>query len=112
MRTGLLDDLEKTFGTDMGSKLLSLAIYKLDGGGAMMHFEDWLAQVWLPNIEPLDDRRIAEILSDISPDRTDAFFKRRYERACARHRNGVTLSMDGTSISTYSSTIQDAAGAR
>ena len=109
VRTGLLDDLEKTFGAEVGAKLLALAIYKLDGGGAMMNFEDWLAQVWLPKIEPLDGRRISEILSEISPDRTDAFFRLRYERACARHRHGITLSMDGTSISTYSSTIQDAA---
>ena len=108
-RTGLLDDLQKTFGADVGRTLLALAVYKLDGGGAMMNFEDWVAQVWLPEVQPLDGRRISEMLSNVTGVQTDAYFKQRYERACANPGHAVTLSMDGTSISTYSSTILDAA---
>lgn len=109
MHSQLLDDLRETFGDDQGRMLLALAVYKLDGGGAMMTFEDWLAQVWLPGIEPVSGQRISELLSEIEASNVDAFFKRRHAHACANSRGGVTLSMDSTSISTYSSTIQDAA---
>ena len=105
---GILNDLDEVFGQESARYLLALAVYKLDGGGAMMNFEDWVPQVWLPGIEPRDGRRISELLSGLSVSKTERYFKLRYERAVERNRSAATLSFDSTSISTYSSTIPDA----
>ncbi len=106
---GILEDLEGVFGNKTARQLLALAVYKFDGGGAMMTFEDWLPQVWLPEIEPLNGRRISELLSKVSVSLTENYYKRRYDRASERSKDGMTLSFDSTSISTYSSGIVDAA---
>ena len=106
---GILEDLEVIFGNKTARQLLALAVYKFDGGGAMMTFEDWLPQVWLPEIEPLNGRRISELLSKVSVSLTENYYKRRYDRASERSKDGMTLSFDSTSISTYSSGIVDAA---
>ena len=109
VKHGILDDLEVVFGTDVAKKLLALAVYKFDGGGAMMTFEDWLAQVWLPEISPMDGRRISELLANVSVPLIEDYYKRRYDRAAKRNKDGMTLSFDSTSISTYSSSITDTA---
>ena len=109
VKHGILDDLEVVFGTDVAKKLLALAVYKFDGGGAMMTFEDWLTQVWLPEISPMDGRRISELLANVSVPLIEDYYKRRYDRAAKRNKDGMTLSFDSTSISTYSSSITDAA---
>lgn len=109
VKHGILDDLEVVFGTDVAKKLLALAVYKFDGGGAMMTFEDWLTQVWLPEISPMDGRRISELLANVSVPLIEDYYKRRYDRAAKRSKDGMTLSFDSTSISTYSSSITDAA---
>ena len=108
-KTGILEDLTSVFGDEKGRYLLALAAYKLDGGGAMMNFEDWVAQVWLPDVEPRDGRRISELLSKLSVTQFESYYKKRYDRAVKRETGTVTLSFDSTSISTYSTTITDAA---
>lgn len=105
----ILDDLTAVFGEEKGRYLLALAAYKLDGGGAMMNFEDWVAQVWLPDIEPRDGRRISELLAKLTVTQFEEYYKKRYDRANERQAGAVTLSFDSTSISTYSTTITDAA---
>ncbi len=108
-RMGLLEDLSAVFEKETAQTLLALAIYKLDGGGAMMNFEDWLSQVWLPNVEPLDGRRLSEILQTVDHSLTDQYYLRRYQRSTAATVAPLTLSFDSTSLSTYSTTIKDAA---
>ena len=108
-RMGLLEDLSAVFDKETAQTLLALAIYKLDGGGAMMNFEDWLSQVWLPNVEPLDGRRLTEILQTVDHTLTDKYYLRRYQRSTTATAAPLTLSFDSTSISTYSTTIKDAA---
>ncbi len=105
----ILDDLSTVFGKETARTLLALAIYKFDGGGAMMSFEDWLAQVWLPGVAPLSGQRISEILSKVTPELTEDYYKLRFDRAKKNNPGGMTLSFDSTSISTYSTTITDAA---
>ena len=105
----IFGDLVEIFGERDARTLLALAIYKLDGGGAMMNFEDWVAQVWLPEVEPVDGRRLSELFARMSVTKMENYFKRRYDRAVKRSAEGVTLSFDSTSISTYSGTIEDAA---
>ena len=97
------------FGQQTARILFALSVYKLDGGGAMMTFEDWLPQVWLPEVQPLDGRRIAEMLSSITQPQLERYYKLRYDRACKHSDSPVTLSFDSTSISTYSNTINAAA---
>ena len=105
----IFGDLVEIFGEQDARILLALAIYKLDGGGAMMNFEDWVAQVWLPEVEPVDGRRLSELFARMSVTKMENYFKRRHARAVKRSAEGVTLSFDSTSISTYSGTIEDAA---
>lgn len=105
----ILDDLTAVFGEEKGRYLLALAAYTLDGGGAMMNFEDWVAQVWLPDIEPSNGRRISELLTKLSVTQFEEYYKKRYDRANGRQAGAVPLSFDSTSISTYSTTITDAA---
>ena len=107
--TGILDDLISVFGKENARAILALAIYKFDGGGAMMTFEDWLPQVWLPKVTPLNGRRISELLAKITPELTENYYKLRFDRARKDNPKGMTLSFDSTSISTYSTTITDAA---
>ena len=97
------------FGQQTARILFALSVYKLDGGGAMMTFEDWLPQVWLPEVQPLDGRRISEMLSSITQPQLERYYKLRYDRACKHSDSPVTLSFDSTSISTYSNTINAAA---
>lgn len=106
---GILDDLSLVFDKETAKALLAFAIYKFDGGGAMMTFEDWLAQVWLPGVLPLNGRRISEILSKVTPELMEDYYKLRFNRAKKNNPKGMTLSFDSTSISTYSTTITDAA---
>ena len=97
------------FGQQTARILFALSVYKLDGGGAMMTFEDWLPQVWLPEVQPLDGRRISEMLSSITQPQLERYYKLRYDRACKHSDSPVILSFDSTSISTYSNTINAAA---
>lgn len=111
-KEGLLDDLKKIFGQQLGTKLLNWAIYQLDtGGAALMNYEDWLAQNWLDSAQPDDARRISEWLSEVKDAQIEDFYRLRHQRAL--HQSGknpmITLSIDSTSISTYSNTIQQAA---
>lgn len=119
-RIGLLQDLEETFGSYNAKYLLALAIYQLDCGGAMMSFEDWLAMNWLPHVQPLAGQRISELLAEVSQNKMDAYYAKRYERIVKRYeavlkRNAqhsntpMAIALDSTSISTYSNTIVDAA---
>ena len=80
--------------------LFTLSVYKLDGGGAMVTFEDWLPQVWLPEVQPLDGRRISEMLSSFTQPQLERYYKLRCDRACKHRGSAVTLSFDSTSIST------------
>ena len=97
------------FGQQTARILFALSVYKLDGGGAMMTFEDWLPQVWLPEVQPLDGRRLSEMLSSITQPQLERYYKLRYDRACKHSDSPVILSFDSTSISTYSNTINAAA---
>ncbi len=106
---GILDDLISVFGKERAKIILALAVYKFDGGGAMMTFEDWLPQVWLPAVTPLKGQRISEVLAKITPELTENYYKLRFDRATKSNPKGMTLSFDSTSISTYSTTITDAA---
>lgn len=110
----ILDDLACVFGREKAKKLIALAIYQLDNGSAMMHFDQWLFMNWLSDIKPLSSQDISELLGEISQIKMDQYFKLRYERAVAAHRQKnadtpIALALDSTSISTYSTTIDNAA---
>ena len=109
---GVLHDLQEVFGTKQGRDLLNLAIFKLDHAGSLSLYEDWLSYHWLPEANPIDSRRLSELLASVNEINTDAYFSLRHQRALkqAKSKNlGMTLSFDSTSISTYSETIQEAA---
>ena len=109
---GILEDLQTIYGKKKARDLLNLAIYKLDQAGSTSLYEDWLSYNWLPESEPIDSRRISELLAEITDDNIAQYFALRHQRALKRakeHKLGMTLSFDSTSISTYSETIQEAA---
>lgn len=104
----MYEDLKAVCGEKDARYLLALAVYKLDGQGAMMNFEDWVPQVWLPNIRPIDGRRISELLKTVDLTKTENYYKRRYDRALCQSKEPLTLSFDSTGISTYSTTSRTA----
>ena len=109
---GILEDLQTVYGKKSARDLLNLAIYKLDQAGSTSLYEDWLSYNWLPESQPIDSRRISDLLAEITDDNMGQYFALRHHRAMKRAKEnklGMTLSFDSTSISTYSETIQEAA---
>ena len=109
---GILEDLQAVYGKKQARDLLNLAIYKLDQAGSTSLYEDWVTYNWLPESQPIDSRRISDLLAEITDDNMGQYFALRHQRAMKRakeHKLGMTLSFDSTSISTYSETIQEAA---
>ena len=122
-QNGMLEDLKETFGAEIGSDLLRLAIYQYLDGGSMDCFEQWASQHWLPKARIFSGRRISEMLSEITHQDITSYLKLRNQR-CVEHFNSVKtqaeklkktgprfryLALDSTALSTYSVTISNAA---
>ena len=122
-QSGMLEDLKETFGAEVGSDLLRLAIYQYLDGGSMDCFEQWASQHWLPKARTFSGRRISEMLSEITHQDITSYLKLRNQR-CVEHFNSVKtqaeklkktgprfryLALDSTALSTYSVTISNAA---
>ena len=117
--SGILSSLQGVFGAENGADLLRLGIYELcSSGGAMQNYGDWLAESYLPGARPLDGGQISRLLSSVSQDLIDAYFKDRYESIMERRRKAgftsasgrpMLMAVDSTGISTWSETIADAA---
>lgn len=132
-KSGILEDLRKVFGPDVGTTLLRLGIYQLlEEGASMDCFEEWARQNWLPDAQAIDGRRISEILAKVSRQNITHFLKLRNERCsnaylALRKENEKAqkkgrlalavpkfryLALDSTAISTYSVTIEEASYGR
>lgn len=122
-QSGMLEDLKKTFGAEVGADLLRLAVYQYLGGGSMDCFEQWASQHWLPKARTFSGQRISEMLSKITHQDITSYLKLRNHR-CVEHFNKVKtqaeelkkpgprfryLALDSTALSTYSVTISSAA---
>ena len=122
-QNGMLEDLKETFGAEIGSDLLRLAIYQYLDGGSMDCFEQWASQHWLPKARTFSGQRISEMLSEITHQDITSYLKLRNQR-CVEHFNSVKtqaeklkktgprfryLALDSTALSTYSVTISNAA---
>lgn len=122
-QSGMLEDLKKTFGAEVGADLLRLAVYQYLDGGSMDCFEQWASQHWLPKARTFSDQRISEMLSKITHQDITSYLKLRNHR-CVEHFNKVKtqaeelkkpgprfryLALDSTALSTYSVTISSAA---
>lgn len=122
-QSGMLEDLKKTFGAEVGADLLRLAVYQYLDGGSMDCFEQWASQHWLPKARTFSGQRISEMLSKITPQDITSYLKLRNHR-CVEHFNKVKtqaeelkkpgprfryLALDSTALSTYSVTISSAA---
>lgn len=122
-QSGMLEDLKETFGAEVGSDLLRLAIYQYLDGGSMDCFEQWASQHWLPKARTFSGQRISEMLSEITHQDITSYLKLRNQR-CVEHFNSVKtqaeklkktgprfryLALDSTALSTYSVTISNAA---
>ena len=122
-KSGMLDDLKATFGTEVGTDLLRLAVYQYLDGGSMDCFEQWASQHWLPKARTFSGQRISEMLSKITHQDITSYLKLRNHR-CVEHFNKVKtqaeelkkpgprfryLALDSTALSTYSVTISSAA---
>ena len=122
-QSGMLEDLKETFGAEVGSDLLRLAIYQYLDGGSMDCFEQWASQHWLPKARTFSGQRISEMLSKITHQDITSYLKLRNHR-CVEHFNKVKtqaeelkkpgprfryLALDSTALSTYSVTISSAA---
>ena len=122
-QSGMLEDLKKTFGAEVGADLLRLAVYQYLDGGSMDCFEQWASQHWLPKARTFSGQRISEMLSKITHQDITSYLKLRNQR-CVEHFNKVKtqaeelkqpgprfryLALDSTALSTYSVTISNAA---
>ena len=122
-QSGMLEDLKKTFGAEVGADLLRLAVYQYLDGGSMDCFEQWASQHWLPKARTFSGQRISEMLSKITHQDIMSYLKLRNHR-CVEHFNKVktqaeelkkpgprfrSLALDSTALSTYSVTISSAA---
>ena len=122
-QSGMLEDLKKTFGAEVGADLLRLAVYQYLDGGSMDCFEQWASQHWLPKARTFSGQRISEMLSKITHQDITSYLKLRNHR-CVEHFNKVKtqaeelkkpgprfryLALDSTAPSTYSVTISSAA---
>lgn len=122
-QSGMLEDLKKTFGAEVGADLLRLAVYQYLDGGSMDCFEQWASQHWLPKARTFSGQRISEMLSKITHQDITSYLKLRNHR-CVEQFNKVKtqaeelkkpgprfryLALDSTALSTYSVTISSAA---
>lgn len=122
-QSGMLEDLKKTFGAEVGADLLRLAVYQYLDGGSMDCFEQWASQHWLPKARTFSGQRISEMLSKITHQDITSYLKLRNHR-CVEHFNKVKtqaeelkkpgprfryLALDSTALNTYSVTISSAA---
>lgn len=122
-QSGMLEDLKKTFGAEVGADLLRLAVYQYLDGGSMDCFEQWASQHWLPKARTFSGQHISEMLSKITHQDITSYLKLRNHR-CVEHFNKVKtqaeelkkpgprfryLALDSTALSTYSVTISSAA---
>lgn len=122
-QSGMLEDLKKTFGAEVGADLLRLAVYQYLDGGSMDCFEQWASQHWLPKARTFSGQRISEMRSKITHQDITSYLKLRNHR-CVEHFNKVKtqaeelkkpgprfryLALDSTALSTYSVTISSAA---
>lgn len=122
-QSGMLEDLKKTFGAEVGADLLRLAVYQYLDGGSMDCFEQWASQHWLPKARTFSGQRISEMLSKITHQDITSYLKLRNHR-CVDHFNKVKtqaeelkkpgprfryLALDSTALTTYSVTISSAA---
>lgn len=122
-QSGMLEDLKETFGAEVGSDLLRLAVYQYLDGGSMDCFEQWASQHWLPKARSISGQRISEMLSKITHQDITSYLKLRNQR-CVEHFNAAKtqaeklkktgprfryLALDSTALSTYSVTISNAA---
>ena len=122
-QSGMLEDLKKTFGAEVGADLLRLAVYQYLDGGSMDCFEQWASQHWLPKARTFSGQRISEMLSKITHQDITSYLKLRNHR-CVEHFNKVKtqaeelkkpgprfryLALNSTALSTYSVTISSAA---
>lgn len=122
-QSGMLEDLKKTFGAEVGADLLRLAVYQYLDGGSMDCFEQWASQHWLPKARTFSGQRISEMLSKITHQDITSYLKLRNHK-CVEHFNKVKtqaeelkkpgprfryLALDSTALSTYSVTISSAA---
>lgn len=122
-QSGMLEDLKKTFGAEVGADLLRLAVYQYLDGGSMDCFEQWASQHWLPKARTFSGQRISEMLAKITHQDITSYLKLRNHR-CVEHFNKVKtqaeelkkpgprfryLALDSTALSTYSVTISSAA---
>lgn len=88
--------LRKAFSVEDTDSILALAYYVVCQGKAFSRSEDWLVNRGYSNLG-LTSQRISELLSSISDDKANTFFK----EWILRRLNGDSMLFDITSVSTY-----------
>ena len=98
--TGLTECLRKAYPKDWRA-ILTCSFYMLSEGKALSGCEQWSADTVTPYGKRLDDRRISELLSRLTTDSQDVFFRSWSEKADTDDNH----AFDITSISSYSEEI-------
>jgi transposase len=100
--SGLMTVLQKVF-PDKWQQIFTLASYLVSSGEPAMYLEDWLEKTESFPVGSMSSQRISELLLSISNDERMTFYREWGACRCEQEY----LALDITSISSYSSLIED-----
>jgi transposase len=101
-RSSLIKVLKKVF-PDKWQQIFTLASYLVSSGEPAMYLEDWLEKTESFPVGTMSSQRISELLSSINNDERIEFYQEWGDCRCEQEY----LALDITSISSYSSLIED-----
>ncbi len=102
-KLGLVEDLQDVFGETLTDYLLSLAYYAATTNAPLYAASDWSETQILPTKKPITEQEICKTLDAVSSGEILTFLGKLLKRTPKEHR----LSLDITSISSYSRNISD-----
>ena len=109
--SGMAHSLKEVFGHDDAQLLMGQAIYNVLGHYSVDSFPDWAYMHYLPTSAVCSGQRLSELFHRITPELMDQFWVNRYRalREKAYQSNVPRYCLiDSTSISTQSTTIEQA----
>lgn len=108
--TGIYRSLKEVFG-HAGNHLLAMAIFRILGEDSYLSYADWHLDNLVSFAEPLSSQRCSEIHAAVTEELCCEYWKNRAAKRKLERKEGIPdiCALDATSISTYSSTITQAA---
>ena len=104
----LTETLTKIFGETKGKALLGLAMHQVATGHALYRAQDWLEQRSIPEAMKNSFTKVGKIYNFITETGEDINSRDLFLKAWINHHgDNETVLFDATSISTYSSNLEE-----